>query len=46
MTKEDDKYRQGRSKKRYEANAKGAFIAYLGIIIMVLYKLISGYWFS
>ena len=45
MTKEDRKYRQGRTKEQYEASAKGAFIAYLGIIIMVLFKLISGYWF-
>jgi hypothetical protein len=45
MNEEDRKYRQGRSKERYEATAKGAMVAYIGIIIMVLYKLISGYWF-
>ena len=45
MTEEDIKYRQGRSKEKYEASAKGAVIAYLGVIIMVLYKLITGYWF-
>ena len=44
MTKEDNKYRQGRSKKQYEASTKGAMVAYIGIIIMVLYKLIT-YWF-
>ena len=45
MTEEDHKYRQGRSKEQYEASAKGAMVAYIGIVIMVLYKLISGYWF-
>ena len=45
MTKEDDKYRQGRSKKQYESSTKGAMIAYIGVIIIVLYKIISGFWF-
>jgi len=39
MTEEDIKYRQGRSKKQYESSAKGAFIAIIGVWIMVIYKL-------
>tara|TARA_R110000744_G_scaffold273985_1_gene387201 strand:+ start:257 stop:403 length:147 start_codon:yes stop_codon:yes gene_type:complete len=41
MTKEDDKYRQGRSKKRYRASSIAAGWAWTGTIIILLYHLIS-----
>ena len=41
MTKEDDKYRQGRSKKQYESSTKGAMISYIGCTILGIYAIIK-----
>ena len=42
MTKEDIEFRQGRSKKQYENNAKGSFIATVGLFIVILGIIIYG----
>ena len=42
MTKEDMEYRQGRSKKQYESNAKGSFIATMGLFVIILGIIIYG----
>ena len=41
VTKEDIKYRQGRSEKQYEASAQGAFFSLLGMFILAIIYLIS-----
>ena len=38
---EDIKYRQGRSKRQYEASAKGAFFSLLGMFLLAIIYLIS-----
>ena len=42
MTKEDIEFRQGRSKKQYENNAKGSFIATMGLFVIILGIIIYG----
>ena len=41
MTKEDDKYRQGRSKEQMRNSYIGAGISILGIIVMSIYLLLN-----
>ena len=36
MTKEDDKYRQGKSKNQVKASYIGAFTGILGMIILII----------
>ena len=40
MTKEDDKYRQGKSKNQVRASYIGASISIIGIFLMFLYLLL------
>tara|TARA_B100001057_G_C22648765_1_gene871236 strand:- start:547 stop:726 length:180 start_codon:yes stop_codon:yes gene_type:complete len=42
MTKEDIEYRQGRSKKQYESNAKGSFIATIGLFFVLVSIIVYG----
>jgi hypothetical protein len=40
MTKEDDKYRQGRSKEQMKSSYIGAAFAIVGLIVIVIYLLL------
>ena len=44
MTKEDDKYRQGRSKQQYNASAKILGFSIIGIITIIIFLVISSRW--
>lgn len=41
MTKDDIKYRQGRSKHQYVNNAKGAFFSMLGCFVLLIIMIIT-----
>ena len=42
MTKEDDKYRQGRSKNQVRASYIGVGIAIIGLFLITLYTILFG----
>ena len=42
MTKEDDKYRQGRSKYQLRSSYIGAGFAIIGLILISLYTILFG----